>query len=161
MPAFVRNRHFDILASNPLGRALYSPVYDSPLFERGETANTARFLFLDPGAREFFTDWEHAADEAVAFLRTETGRVQHDEALADLVRELDTRSPGFAARWTRHDVRLHLHGVKRLRHPVIGEIELPYQALALRPTPGCPSTCIPPSRTRRPSGPSTSSPAGR
>ena len=52
-PAYLRNGRFDILASNELGRALYSPVY-----EQGATPNTARFVFLDPAAADFFVDFE-------------------------------------------------------------------------------------------------------
>ena len=53
-PAYVRNGRLDILATNPLGRALYSPVFDDPR----RPANIARFIFLDPRAREFYPDWE-------------------------------------------------------------------------------------------------------
>jgi transcription regulator MmyB-like protein len=49
-PAWIRNARHDILAINPLARALYSPVLDSPV--AGATAkraaNTTRFTYLDP-----------------------------------------------------------------------------------------------------------------
>jgi len=37
--------------------------------------------------------------------------------LTDLIGEPSTRSETFRARWARHDVRQHLIGTKRLRHP--------------------------------------------
>jgi transcriptional regulator with XRE-family HTH domain len=43
-PAFVRNGRLDVLAINPLGRALYSSMFDDPT----RPANLARFAFLDP-----------------------------------------------------------------------------------------------------------------
>jgi transcriptional regulator with XRE-family HTH domain len=49
-PAFVRNGRLDVLAINPLGRALYSPVFDDP----ARPANLARFCFLDPQSRDFY-----------------------------------------------------------------------------------------------------------
>jgi MmyB-like transcription regulator ligand binding domain len=42
--AFVGNERLDILASNQLGRALFSELYAAP----ARPVNTARFLFLDP-----------------------------------------------------------------------------------------------------------------
>ena len=73
-PAYLRNGRFDILAANQLGRALYAPVFDSPLFAQRGPINTARFLFLDPVAQDFWVDWNTGADDSVAFLRSEAGR---------------------------------------------------------------------------------------
>jgi len=116
-PAYVRNGRFDILGANLLGRALYAPVFDSPLFAQRGPVNTARFLFLDPAATAFWVDWNSVADDSVAFLRSEAGRSPHDRVLVDLIGELTTRSQEFAARWAKHDVKLHRTGVKRLRPP--------------------------------------------
>ncbi|MFB4419762.1 helix-turn-helix transcriptional regulator [Streptomyces sp. QL37] len=136
VPAYVRNARFDILAANSLGRALYAPVFDSPLFARRGPVNSARFMFLDPAGQEFWTDWERGADDAVAFLRTETGRSPHDKALTDLIGELTTRSDDFARRWARHDVKIHRSGVKNLHHPLVGDLALPYEAMDLPADPG-------------------------
>lgn len=135
-PAFVRNGRFDILGANLLGRALYAPVFDSALFAQRGPINSARFMFLDPAAVEFFVDWDKGADDAVAFLRSELGRSPYDRVLADLIGELTTRSSEFTARWARHDVKFHRTGVKRLRHPLVGELALPYEALELAADPG-------------------------
>ncbi|MFK0150719.1 helix-turn-helix transcriptional regulator [Streptomyces sp. NPDC090499] len=136
VPAYVRNARFDILAANTLGRALYAPVFDSPLFAQRGPVNTARFMFLDPASREFWVDWDKGADDAVAFLRAETGRAPHDKVLTDLVGELTTRSDEFARRWARHDVKFHRTGVKNLHHPLVGDLALPYEAMDLPSDPG-------------------------
>ncbi|SEO24698.1 helix-turn-helix transcriptional regulator [Actinacidiphila rubida] len=136
VPAYVRNGRFDVLAANALGRALYAPVFDSPLFAQRGPVNSARFLFLDPAGRDFWPDWDRAAGDSVAFLRTETGRAPHDKALTDLIGELTTKSDEFARRWARHDVKFHRSGVKHLRHPLVGELALPYEALELPADPG-------------------------
>lgn len=135
-PAYIRNGRFDILAANPLGRALYAPVYDSPLFAQRGPVNTARFLFLDPGSAGFWPEREKAAGDSVALLRTETGRSPRDKGLMDLIGELCTKSDEFARRWARHDVRFHHSGVKQLRHPLVGDLTLPYEALDLPADPG-------------------------
>lgn len=131
IPASVRNGRFDILAANQLGRALYSPLFESPLFGSRRPVNAARFLFLDPAAQDFFGDWDKSAEDAVAFLRLETGQSPHDRALTELVGELTTRSQDFARRWAKHNVKAHRTGVKHLRHPVVGDLHLPYEALDL------------------------------
>jgi transcriptional regulator with XRE-family HTH domain len=126
-PADVRNGRRDILAANRLGYALYSELFIDPV----RPANVARFVFLSPRAREFFPDWESAANDLVANLRTEAGRNPHDRGLQDLVGELSTRSQEFRSRWAAHNVRQHQTGRKRLHHPVVGELELTYEVLAL------------------------------
>jgi hypothetical protein len=131
VPAYVRNGRFDILAASHLGRALYAPIFDSPLVAPRRPPNTARFLFLDPAAADFFVEWDKTADDAVAFLRTEVGRAPNDRALTELVGELSTRSSEFAKRWAAHNVKFHRAGLKRLRHPLVGELELPYEAMEL------------------------------
>jgi transcriptional regulator with XRE-family HTH domain len=125
--AFVSNGRLDIVATNALGRALHSPVFDDPR----RPANFARFQFLDPRARDYYQDWESAADITVALLRAEAGRHPHDTQLRELVGELSTVSEGFRSRWAAHDVRIHHNGVKRFHHPVVGALDLGYYTLDL------------------------------
>jgi transcriptional regulator with XRE-family HTH domain len=131
-PAMVRNGRFDQLAANRLGRALYAPVFES----REQPANTARFLFLDPAGVDFFPEWERAADDTVAFLRSEAGRNPYDRELSNLIGELSTRADEFRVRWGAHNVRFHRTGVKRLHHPLVGELELNFEAMELTADPG-------------------------
>ena len=131
-PADVRNGRRDILAANRLGYALHSELYVDPV----RPANVARFVFLSPRAPAFFPDWEGAANDIVANLRTEAGRNPYDRGLSDLVGELSTRSEAFRTRWAAHNVRYHHTGRKRLHHPVIGDLDLTYEVLALPADPG-------------------------
>jgi transcriptional regulator with XRE-family HTH domain len=130
-PAWVRNERFDLLAGNPLGRALYAPV-----LAMAGRINTARFAFLDPEAQTFFRDWDRTADDCVATLRGAAGRNPYDRKLTDLIGELSTRSPEFRTRWASHDVRFHRTGIKRVHHPVVGDLDLTYEALELPADPG-------------------------
>jgi transcriptional regulator with XRE-family HTH domain len=125
--AFVRNARLDVLATTQLGYALYAPVFDDP----ARPANLARFCFLDPAARDFYPNWDDAANTSVALLRTEAGRHPYDKTLTDLVGELVTRSDAFRNRWAAHNVRLHRSGLKRFRHPVVGELSLAFEAMEL------------------------------
>ncbi|MGP3962309.1 helix-turn-helix transcriptional regulator [Nonomuraea sp. 3N208] len=131
-PAWVRNGRHDILAMNRLARALYSPVLADPR----RPANTARFLYLDPAAREFFVDWDRVANDAAAMLRLEAGRNPHDRALIELVGELSTQSEVFRQRWASQDVQFHRSGQKRLRHPVVGQLDLNFESMELPSEPG-------------------------
>jgi transcriptional regulator with XRE-family HTH domain len=126
-PAIVRNGRADYLAANQLGRALYAPLFES----REQPANSARFTFLDPGAVDFYPDWERVATDLVAHLRSEAGRNPYDRGLSDLVGELSTRSDEFRTRWAAHNVRFHQTGTKRLHHPVVGDLTLSYETMDL------------------------------
>jgi len=131
-PAWVRNARHDMLAANRLARALYAPVLADPR----KPANNARFVYLDPGAREFFADWERAADDIAAMLRSEAGSNPHDKQLIELIGELSTRSEDFRIRWAAHNVRFHRTGHKRIHHPVVGTLDLDFEAMEFPAHPG-------------------------
>jgi hypothetical protein len=126
-PAIVRNSRVDYVAANPLGRALYAPLFES----REQPANSARFTFLDAAAQDFYVGWERTAKDLVAHLRSEAGRNPYARGLSDLVGELSTRSEAFRTWWAAHNVRYHRTGTKRLRHPLVGELELSYEVMEL------------------------------
>jgi transcriptional regulator with XRE-family HTH domain len=127
IPAMVNNERLDVLAANPLARALFAPLFAHP----GRPVNHARFTFLDPSAHTFWPHWERAADDAVATLRTTAGRDPYDKDLTDLVGELSTRSEAFRTRWAAHDVHLHRAGIKHFHHPVVGDLHLSWDVMGL------------------------------
>jgi transcriptional regulator with XRE-family HTH domain len=130
--AFVRNQHQDLLATNELGRAFYSPL----IGDGGRTPNLARFQFLDPASHDFYPDWELFAGMCVGIMRTEAGRDPHDKGLQKLVGELSTRSDTFRQLWGAHNVRTHGTGTKRFNHPVVGELTLAFEELVITADPG-------------------------
>ncbi|WP_370118073.1 helix-turn-helix transcriptional regulator [Arthrobacter sp. MW3 TE3886] len=130
--AFVRDPYQNLLATNALGRAFYSPV----LGDGGRTPNLARFQFLDPASRDFYPDWDLFAEMCVGIMRAEAGRDPHDRTMQDLVGELSTRSETFRTLWGAHNVRTHGSGTKRFHHPVAGELTLAYEELAITAEPG-------------------------
>lgn len=128
VPTLVRNDRLDVVAANPLGRALFAPAFENP----AETsANLARFTFTDDRAREFFVDWEDVANTTVAILRAQAARDPGDSGLSDLVGELVNSSDEFRSRWSAHNVRLHDNGTKRFHHPIVGELSLSFEELPL------------------------------
>jgi transcriptional regulator with XRE-family HTH domain len=132
-PAWICNARYDVLAVNRAARALYAPV----LADARRPANTARFVYLDPdAAAAFFVDHDRIARDLAAKLRLAAGRDPHDEELAALVGELSAGSGLFRRGWASRDVRLHRSGRKRLRHPVVGRLDLDVESMELPAEPG-------------------------
>jgi transcriptional regulator with XRE-family HTH domain len=128
MPAYVTGRYFDVLAANPLARAL------SPNFAPGR--NLLRQVFLDPGDRELHLDWERATAGVVGGLRAVTGTDPEDPRLAALVGELSIRSDRFRTLWARADVGHRRDGTSHMLHPKVGELHLRREKLDVAGTDG-------------------------
>jgi transcriptional regulator with XRE-family HTH domain len=126
-PAFVFGRRMDVLASNRLARALMTDFEALPPRDR----NMLRYTFLDESTRDLYVDWEEVARENVAVLRLDAGRHPDDPLLAELVGELAVKSQEFRRWWADHNVRERSHGTKRYHHPLVGELTLDYECVAL------------------------------
>ncbi len=122
-PALILNRRLDILALNPLARALYSP------FE--VTENLARMVFVDPTGAAFFDDWDRSAQACVANIRLALGYDPHDGAALALVEELAV-SPRFRALWAKNDARGKTHEAKAFVHPDVGRLTLEFNSFDVR-----------------------------
>ncbi|WP_026126536.1 helix-turn-helix transcriptional regulator [Nocardiopsis xinjiangensis] len=120
-PAIAHNARQDLVAANRLGRALYAPHFDT-----GRTPNTARFVFLDPRAQDYYVDWPLARRTISAMMRLEAGRNPLDEQLTALIGELSAHSSVFAQDWARHNVHNHRTGTKSFRHPDVGLVEVDF-----------------------------------
>lgn len=132
VPALVMNELGDPVASNRLGRALFCDLFDTD----SRPLNHTRYLFLDPRARKFYPDWENSAREAASAFRLTAGREPVDAALVALVGELSTQSVEFRRWWGAHTVRLHHSGIKVLDHPLVGRLEVGFDAMPLPAAPG-------------------------
>lgn len=127
VPAMIRNERRDLLALNTVAARLYAPV----LANVANQANLARFCFLDPASRGYFSDWTTSASDLVASLRKSAAADPYDRGLTDLIGELTARSDAFAQFWAAHRVRFHQNGAKRIRHPEVGELRLDYETMPL------------------------------
>lgn len=123
-PIHVLNERCDIVAANSLGRLLYPFHYQA---EAGP--NSIRFLFTDPRARSFFPDWEQWAHQGVAYLRGAAARHPRDRLLAEFISELLQASQEFSDSWHSHDVHYDPVGTRRVNHPIVGLLDLDFQAL--------------------------------
>jgi transcriptional regulator with XRE-family HTH domain len=127
VPALVLGRRTDVLAGNRLAFLLLTEFPAMPVEER----NLTRWLILDPLARELFRDWKTVAAEAVGTLRVDIGRHPNDAQANQLVGELAVRNEQFRQWWAGHRVATGSAGTVRLHHPVVGDLELNFENLAL------------------------------
>lgn len=117
-PALAQNGRGDILATNLLGRALYSEMCVDPV----RPANHARFIFLSPRSQDFYADWEQAANDTVAIHTTEALHI----SLVSSRPKATSSGPDGPLRTCAH-----LTGVKHVHHPVVGDLGLTYEMLGL------------------------------
>ena len=127
-PALVLDRRLTVLAHNDLGAALF----DGHRYSR----DLARLVFLDPGARDLYPEWDRVAAATAAGLRAAAGTDLDEPRLVELVGELSLRSAEFRRLWARHDLRRKGGEAKRFRHPLVGELVLHYESLAVESAPG-------------------------
>ncbi|MCS0606252.1 helix-turn-helix transcriptional regulator [Streptomyces sp. LP11] len=127
VPAYVVGRRSEILAWNRMAAAVFGDWAELPAEER----NWARLVFLRPDYRELFVDWEQKAIDIVCALRMDAGCWPDDPRLSALVGELSVKSEEFRRLWATHDVKEKSHGVKRLHHPLVGELSLDFESFRL------------------------------
>jgi len=123
-PAYVQGPFQDVLAANRLAVAV------SPIFRPG--GNILRSVLLDPAIQESLPGWQDRVGSLVAALRVMVGPDVDDPRLIDLVGDLSVKSDLFRRLWSRHDAKPHPGGgVQRLRHPIVGDLELHYEKFAV------------------------------
>jgi transcriptional regulator with XRE-family HTH domain len=123
LPAFVEGRYFDVLAANHLATAL------SPNLKVGE--NRLRAVFLDPGERALYPDWDVTTARLVAGFRESVGADTDDPRFVQLVGELSLASERFRQLFARHDVQTREGMPMQLDHPQVGELTLNREKLAI------------------------------
>lgn len=127
VPAYVTGRRSEILAWNRMAVALFGDWGELPVTER----NWARLVFLRPEYRDLFVDREQKAIDIVCSLRMDAGCYPDDPRLSALVGELSVKSADFRRLWATHDVKEKSYGVKRIHHPLVGELSLNYETLRI------------------------------
>jgi transcriptional regulator with XRE-family HTH domain len=123
LPAFVEGRYFDVLVANGLACAL------SPNLQAGN--NRLRAVFLDPGEKALYPDWDQATAGLVAGFRRSVGSDVDDPGFVQLVGELSLGSERFRQLWARHDVHALEGAPVRLDHPQVGHLTLGREKLAI------------------------------
>ena len=126
MPAYLLDRGWRRCAWNRPAAELFAPWLAS-----GESC-LLRYVFLDPGARDFICDWDERANRLVAEFRADTALYPDDAVLATLLAELRQASPVFAAGWERYGVLAREGGRRTFNHPQLGYLR--YNQVTLLPS---------------------------
>jgi transcriptional regulator with XRE-family HTH domain len=126
-PAYVTGRRSDILAWNRMAAAVFGDWSELPPQDR----NWARMVFLRPEYRDLFVEWDSKATDMVSYLRMDAGCHPDDPRLSALVGELSVKSEEFRRLWATHDVKEKGYGIKRLRHPLVGDLTLSFESFRL------------------------------
>lgn len=124
-PCYLLDRAMNILAWNELAEIIFEKVIEKP----AEYRNMARFVFLDEVAKNVFVDWPEVARVTTAYLRMHTGRRPNDSLLTNLVGELSIKSEEFRRLWSEQLVADRSYGTKRIRHPLVGVLNLSFETL--------------------------------
>ncbi|WP_212991749.1 helix-turn-helix domain-containing protein [Actinoplanes auranticolor] len=121
-PAFVHGRHGDILACNDAAGRLLGDLDALP----AERRTWSHLVFLEGPFRSMVAGpgWELLARRHVAYLRLGLGRYPGDPGPAGVVESLHAASADFRRLWTEHEVADWADVTCRLRHPVVGDIEI-------------------------------------
>lgn len=127
VPAFVRDGHLDVVASNALARAVSSG------FTPG--VNLVRFTFLNEWTVDAISEWDDTSAQVVAILKGELGARQDDPAFRTLVGELAVRSEQFSSVWADVEATIRAIGTITLDHPLVGPLQLTYQTLGVPDAP--------------------------
>ncbi len=124
-PAYIRGRHWDLLAGNRAWRAAL--CYD-PL-DATERPNMLWNFFTKPESRVRHPQWETIGPKIVAQFRSVAARYPEDPAFRSLIERLQERSEHFRRWWAQHDVCEATEGMKQFFHPLVGELQLDHTAL--------------------------------
>jgi hypothetical protein len=117
-PTIVKGRRWDVLASNPAARELFTDWEALPPAER----NLVRWMFTAPRAREVYLEWEPEARAMLGRFRLAAARHPDDAGFAALIGQLQQDSEHAREWWPHHDVVAVGSGSKKLRHPVLGPL---------------------------------------
>jgi transcriptional regulator with XRE-family HTH domain len=133
-PALVVGRFLDVLAWNPLAGALLGEFTQLPPAEQNLLA-----LLLHPEADQACPDRAATVAELTAMLRAQVAAEPGHPRAVELVGELAVRSSEFATLWARHDVEEATRGRMRVNHPLVGQLNLDWDAY---PMPGAPGSAL-------------------
>jgi len=124
-PAYVASPWWDVLACNDAYASLIGGLARRPVAER----NILWITFTESRTAGHLVDWAAEARAMTGQFRAALGRYPDDprgpELLAALLGE-----PSFRELWAEHTVTRFASARKRLRHPVLGRLDLDYTKLA-------------------------------
>ena len=126
-PAIIKTATWNVVAWNRAAATLLTDYAKLPPDGR----NILRLMFGSAHMRAAQEDWRSVARFVVASFRADAARAGASEEIAQLVEELSRLSPEFEALWRENDIVAHGEGLKRIRHPELGMLELEFSAFAV------------------------------
>lgn len=126
-PAIIKTAIWDVIAWNTAATRLLTDYAKLPREER----NVLRLIFTNPVTRAAQEDWWNVARYVVGAFRADAARAGAGTEINALVDELSRISPEFESLWRENDVAAHADGMKRMRHPEHGLIELEFSVFAV------------------------------
>lgn len=133
-PALLVGRHTQIVGWNQRAVAVFGDFPALPENRR----TLSHLLFTAPHLRELHrTGWERAARGHVAHLRVLLGRYRGDSGLAAHIGHMRDLSADFSRMWAEHPVAEVRNRAYVLHHPVVGELTLHGELIALPDEPSC------------------------
>jgi hypothetical protein len=126
-PALIVGEFGITLAQNAMSLALNG----DEMHHAGLARSAVYRWFTDAASRARYPerDWAHQSRVQAATLRAALSASAPDPLGREIVQELLTRSPEFAALWAEHLVARRFDDHKTLVHPELGEIEVDCQPL--------------------------------
>ena len=125
-PAYILDRAWNALRWNAAARHLFAGWLDGSA-ER----NLLRFIFLEPAARSFISDYRTRARRVVAEFRADVSSHLGDPEIRDLVAELERESGPFSRYWREHAVLGREGGERTFHHPTDGFLRYEQVTFAL------------------------------
>lgn len=120
-PAAIVNPCFDILSWNTRLSAFLGDLTTVPQQER----NVVKVVFLDPGMRSMFQDWEGNARVMVSGLKMIYSLVPpYRGRINALVTEMCERDDVFATMWAEVRPKLSTRVDKKVLHPALAELDI-------------------------------------
>ncbi|WP_406481912.1 helix-turn-helix domain-containing protein [Streptomyces sp. NBC_01615] len=132
-PALLVGRHTQIIGWNRLAVAVFG---DFPGLPEGRRT-ISHLLFTEPYLQLYRTGWERAACAHVAHLRVLLGRYRGDAELAAHIDHMRDLNADFARMWAEHPVAQVRGREYLLHHPVVGDLTLHGELIALPDEPSC------------------------
>ncbi|WP_431273093.1 transcriptional regulator [Variovorax ureilyticus] len=129
--AIVKTVSWDVVAWNRVAAVLLTDYGKLAPQER----NILRLLFFSPKVQQAQEDWSKLARVVVRAFRADVTRAGTSEEASRLIDELSSVSAEFRALWADTEVVGMSEGVKRLRHPIAGIVNLEFSSFSVEGRP--------------------------
>ena len=124
-PAYLLDPLWNVLSANDPAQALFTGWMHSP------EPNQLRYVFLNPEARTFLTDWPDRSRRLLAEFRADTAYLARTTAFQALTSALQAESQEFLHFWQDQRVLPREGGQRSFQHPVLGLLK--YEQITLTP----------------------------